>query len=100
MQPLIPGANTVLFLSLLQQQYNFLSSPVPFECPDTILSPALSSSTPHTVRLEASSRVFTPIPFQPRVSTPYPVVDSVASGKGNFCQDGQLTQQQVFQHFN
>ncbi|KAJ7372257.1 hypothetical protein OS493_019701 [Desmophyllum pertusum] len=60
-------------------QYNFRSSPIPFECPDTILSTPLSSTMPHTVRMESNSRVFTPIPFQSRVSTPYPVIDSVST---------------------
>ncbi|XP_078384111.1 uncharacterized protein LOC144666560 isoform X2 [Oculina patagonica] len=61
-------------------QYNF-SSPISFECPDTILSTPLSSTMPHTVRMESNNRVFTPIPFQSRVPTPYPVIDSVSSAK-------------------
>lgn len=76
---------TILLISLFSKQYSFRSSPIPFECPETILSTPLSSTMPHTVRMESSSRVLTPIPFQSRVSTPYPMIDSVSTAKGNLC---------------
>ena len=66
------------------QQYNVLTSPVPFECSDTILSPPLSPSTSQSVYLEPDCKVLTPVPCQPRVSTPHPLIDSVASRKGTF----------------
>ena len=74
--------DTNVFFSFFWQQYNFVSSPIPFECPEAILSSPLSSPTPHTMIMDSHSGVFTPVPCQPRVSTPYPVIDSVISGKG------------------
>ena len=65
------------------QELNFRSTPVPFEFPEAILSTPLSSAMPHnTARMESNCRVFSPIPFQSRVPTPYPLFDPVSTVKG------------------
>ncbi|XP_068690604.1 uncharacterized protein [Montipora foliosa] len=74
--------DTVAISESCRNLYNVLTSPVPFECSDTIPSPPLSPSASQSVYLEPDCKVLTPVPnCQPRVSTPHPLIDSVASRK-------------------